>query len=113
MQRARMGAQVWRKEPNLLLCHQFGNGKPMGLGPLFNCFGHVRQQKKKKKGATPINPLDGAVSCPAPVPPGGAPMQGKRWAEERHTGWEPPANNGYQIRTPALLHRDHPPPQHQ
>lgn len=28
-------------------------------------------------------------------------------------GWEPPANNGYQIRTPALLHRHHPPPQHQ
>lgn len=81
MQHAHMGAQVWRTEPNLLLCHWFGNGEPKGLGPLFNCFGRVCQEKK---GATPINPLDGAVSCPAPVPPGGAPMQGKRWAEERH-----------------------------
>lgn len=66
-----MWAQVQRKRPNLLLCHWFSNGK-LGLGRLFNCFGHVHQ-----KGATPINPLDGAVSCPAPAPPGRAVSQGR------------------------------------
>ena len=30
-----------------------------------------------QRGATPINPLDGAVSCPTPAPPGRAVPQGR------------------------------------
>lgn len=35
-----------------------------------------------QRGATPINPLDGAVSCPTPAPPGRAVPQGRGgWGE--------------------------------
>lgn len=72
--RAEMWASGCEKGPICCFVTRFSNSKTGGLGPLFNCFGHVH-----RRGATPINPLTGGVSCPTPAPPGRAVPQGERW----------------------------------
>lgn len=63
-----------------------------------------------EKGATPINPLDGAVSCPALVPPGRDPMQRRGgWGEVGGEAHGNPLPTMGTKSLPRALCRHHPP----